>query len=132
MYASPFIRIPIARIFVFRYVNTANALIEKDGDAELKDLSQEEIISSYQGGPGLYNNVAQSWNHNFYWNSMKPGGGGEPKGALVDAINKDFGSLHNLRSEMETAALTAFGSGWAWLSYDNENQKLVVTKTTGR
>ena len=62
---------------------------------------------------------------------MKPGGGGEPKGALADAINKDFGSLDNLRSEMETAALTAFGSGWAWLSYDKKNQKLVVTKTTG-
>ena len=61
------------------------------------------------------------------------GGGGEPsaKGVLGEMIRRDFGSFDNFRKELETAALTAFGSGWAWLGYDNEKEKLVVTKTTG-
>ena len=62
---------------------------------------------------------------------MKPGGGGEPSGALAKAINKDFGSFNKFREELMNAALTAFGSGWAWLGYDMKKQKLVVTKTTG-
>ena len=64
---------------------------------------------------------------------MKPGGGGVvPAGSpLATAIDKDFGSFDKFRQQMETAALTAFGSGWAWLGYDTDNQKLVITKTTG-
>ena len=86
----------------------------------------------HQDNAGLFNNVAQSWNHDFYWRCMKPDGGGEPRGLLADAIKKDFSSLDKMVDEMETAALTAFGSGWAWLSYDKKRQKLVVTKTSGR
>jgi len=63
---------------------------------------------------------------------MKPNGGGEPTGMLSDAIKKDFGSYDAMRKEMESAALTAFGSGWAWLGYDKEKQKMVVTKTIGK
>eukprot|EP00581_Thalassiosira_minuscula_P008104 CAMPEP_0183704856 /NCGR_PEP_ID=MMETSP0737-20130205/2107_1 /TAXON_ID=385413 /ORGANISM="Thalassiosira miniscula, Strain CCMP1093" /LENGTH=238 /DNA_ID=CAMNT_0025931875 /DNA_START=61 /DNA_END=777 /DNA_ORIENTATION=+ len=114
-----------------KYVNTANQLILRSEDATLKTLSQEEIIKKHKDNPGLYNNVAQSWNHSFYWHCMKPGGGGEPLGMLADAITKDFGSYEYMRNEMETAALTAFGSGWAWLGYDTKKGKLVVTKTTG-
>ena len=63
---------------------------------------------------------------------MKPDGGSIPhEGMLADAINKDFGSYDKFVAEMETAALTTFGSGWAWLGYDGKKQKLVVTKTTG-
>lgn len=113
-----------------KYVNTANAIIEKD--ASLQDLSPEQIIGTHQDNPSLFNNVAQSWNHNFYWHCMKPDGGGIPhEGMLADAINKDFGSYDKFVAEMETAALTTFGSGWAWLGYDGKKQKLVVTKTTG-
>eukprot|EP00584_Thalassiosira_punctigera_P002050 CAMPEP_0172528302 /NCGR_PEP_ID=MMETSP1067-20121228/2739_1 /TAXON_ID=265564 ORGANISM="Thalassiosira punctigera, Strain Tpunct2005C2" /NCGR_SAMPLE_ID=MMETSP1067 /ASSEMBLY_ACC=CAM_ASM_000444 /LENGTH=227 /DNA_ID=CAMNT_0013312189 /DNA_START=125 /DNA_END=808 /DNA_ORIENTATION=+ len=113
-----------------KYVNTANQLIES-GDAALKDLSQEQIMTFYQDNIGLFNNVAQSWNHNFYWHCMKPGGGGEPQGKLADKITHDFGSFGNFMDEMESAALTAFGSGWAWLGYYQDEQKLVVVKTTG-
>ncbi|KAL7542768.1 hypothetical protein ACHAXR_012857 [Thalassiosira sp. AJA248-18] len=113
-----------------KYVNTSNQLIES-GDATLKGLSQEDIMILHQDNAGLFNNVAQSWNHNFYWHCMKPDGGGEPRGLLADAIKKDFSSLDKMVDEMETAALTAFGSGWAWLSYDKKRQKLVVTKTSG-
>jgi len=113
-----------------KYVNTSNQLIES-GDATLKGLSQEDIMILHQDNAGLFNNVAQSWNHDFYWRCMKPDGGGEPRGLLADAIKKDFSSLDKMVDEMETAALTAFGSGWAWLSYDKKRQKLVVTKTSG-
>ena len=116
-----------------RYVNTANTLIESNTDAkQLKDLTPEQIITSYQDNVGLFNNVAQSYNHAFYWKCMKPNGGGVPGGMLADAIKKDFGSYDTMRKEMESAALTAFASGWAWLCYDKEKQKLVVTKTIGK
>jgi Fe-Mn family superoxide dismutase len=62
---------------------------------------------------------------------MKPGGGGNPHGLLADKIEKDFGSYDKLMGEMEKAAMTTFGSGWAWLGFDKKHQKLVVTKTTG-
>ena len=120
-------------ISLSRYVNTANTLIESNTDAkQLKDLTPEQIITSYQDNVGLFNNVAQSYNHAFYWKCMKPNGGGVPGGMLADAIKKDFGSYDTVRKEMENAALTAFGSGWAWLGYDKEKQKLVVTKTIGK
>jgi Fe-Mn family superoxide dismutase len=108
------------------------------GGALLKNLSQEQIIVAVSSGAelhsdnvGLFNNVAQSWNHNFYWHSMKPGGGGEPHGMLAEKIKEDFGSYDKLMGEMEKAAMTTFGSGWAWLGYDTRNGKLIVTKTTG-
>lgn len=62
---------------------------------------------------------------------MKPGGGGEPHGVLAEAIKADFGSYENCLGELKKAALTAFGSGWAWLGYDEKKAKLVVLKTTG-
>jgi Fe-Mn family superoxide dismutase len=120
-----------------RYVATAKMLIESGG-ALLKNLSQEQIIVAVSSGAelhsdnvGLFNNVAQSWNHNFYWHSMKPGGGGEPHGMLAEKIKEDFGSYDKLMGEMEKVAMTAFGSGWAWLGYHKMNGKLIVTKTTG-
>lgn len=126
-------RLHVHSISLSRYVNTANTLIESNTDAkQLKDLTPEQIITSYQDNVGLFNNVAQSYNHAFYWKCMKPNGGGVPGGMLADAIKKDFGSYDTMRKEMESAALTAFGSGWAWLGYDKEKQKLVVTKTIGK
>lgn len=120
-----------------RYVATAKMLIESGG-ALLKNLSQEQIIVAISSGAELhsdnvvlFNNVAQSWNHNFYWHSMKPGGGGEPHGMLADKIKEDFGSYDKLMGEMEKVAMTTFGSGWAWLGYHKMNGKLIVTKTTG-
>jgi Fe-Mn family superoxide dismutase len=120
-----------------RYVATAKMLSESGGDL-LKNLSQEQIIVAVSSGSelhsdnvGLFNNVAQSWNHNFYWHSMKPGGGGEPHGMLAEKIKEDFGSYDKLMGEMEKAAMTTFGSGWAWLGFHKMKGKLIVTKTTG-
>ncbi|MFO8055321.1 MAG: superoxide dismutase, partial [Bacteroidales bacterium] len=76
---------------------------------------------------GIFNNGAQVWNHTFYWNCMKPNGGGEPKGALAEAIRKEFGSFDAFKQAFSKAAATLFGSGWAWLSKD-QNGKLHITQ----
>ena len=104
------------------YVTNLNKLLEGKPDAS---KSLEEIILSSDGG--VFNNAAQIWNHTFYWNSMKPNGGGAPTGELATAIDRDFGSLDKLKEEFTAAATTQFGSGWAWLVLDKG--KLMVTKT---
>lgn len=104
------------------YVTNLNNLIA--GKPE-ESKSLEEIIMSAEGP--LFNNAAQVWNHTFYWNCLKPGGGGEPKGKLAEAIARDFGSFAKFKEEFTNAAVTQFGSGWAWLVVDNG--KLKVTKT---
>src|SRR5436190_13534689 len=85
----------------------------------------EQIILAADGP--LFNNSAQVWNHTFYWNSLKPGGGGKPSGKLGDAITRDFGSVDTLLQQLGEAAKTQFGSGWAWLV--EEGGKLKVVKT---
>lgn len=80
---------------------------------EFEGKSLEEIILKSKGG--IFNNAAQVWNHTFYWNCMSPKGGGEPKGAISDAINKSFGSFETFKTEFTNASLTLFGSGWTWL-----------------
>jgi Fe-Mn family superoxide dismutase len=104
------------------YVTNLNKLIEGTPHAS---KSLEEIVKSSDGG--VFNNAAQVWNHTFYWNSMKPGGGGKPSGALLEQINASFGSYEKLREELTAAAATQFGSGWAWLVKDGS--KLAVKKT---
>ena len=61
------------------------------------------------------------WNHTFYWNGMKQGGGGQPQGKLLEAINKSFGSFENFKAQFTDAAVNHFGSGWAWLVRDENN-----------
>lgn len=75
----------------------------------------------------MFNNAAQVWNHTFYWNSLKPQGGGKPTGKLLEAVNRDFGSVDNCLQQLGEAAKTQFASGWAWLV--EEGGKLKVTKT---
>ncbi len=104
------------------YVTNLNKLIEGTGFAS---KSLEEIVKGSEGG--MFNNAAQVWNHTFYWNSIKPGGGGAPSGALADAINKSFGSFDKFKEAFSAAAATQFGSGWAWLV--KEGDKLAVVKT---
>jgi Fe-Mn family superoxide dismutase len=77
----------------------------------------------------LFNNAAQSFNHAFYWESIKPGGGGVPTGPILELLQKDFGSYENFRKEFVAKALTAFGSGWAWLVWTPAGLK--VTNTIG-
>ena len=104
------------------YVTNLNKLVEGT-DNENKDL--EEIIRFADGG--LFNNAAQVWNHTFYWNCMKPGGGGEPSGALADALNRDFGSIDDFRREFKNAAVAQFGSGWAWLVQKGDKLEIMTT-----
>lgn len=109
------------------YVTNLNKLIE---GTDLANESLENIIRNTAGQAdkaGIFNNSAQVWNHSFYWNSMKPGGGGEPKGAIADRINQDFGSYAGFIDQFKAAGATQFGSGWAWLVLDGGSLK--VTKT---
>ena len=104
------------------YVVNLNKLLEGKPEA---DKSLEEVISSSEGP--VFNNAAQVWNHTFYWSCMKPGGGGEPTGELLSAMERDFGSFAKFKEQFVAAATTQFGSGWAWLVL--EGGKLSVTKT---
>ena len=92
------------------YVNNLNKLIV---GTEFENATLEEIVMRAAGG--IFNNGAQVWNHTFYWNCMKPQGGGEPGGKLHDAIVKNFGSFAEFKEKFSNAAATLFGSGWAWL-----------------
>lgn len=105
------------------YVNKLNALT--DGKPEA-NKSLEELIKSSEGG--LFNQAAQVWNHTFFWNSMKPNGGGAPTGDLAAAIDRDFGSLDAFKEAFTKTAAGQFGSGWAWLV--SEGGKLSLTSTT--
>ncbi|HBK55835.1 MAG TPA: superoxide dismutase [Fe] [Xanthomonadales bacterium] len=92
------------------YVTNLNKLIE---GTEFADLDLEAIVRKSQGG--MFNNAAQVWNHTFYWNCLKPGGGGEPKGKLAEALDKAFGSFERFKEQFTQTAIGTFGSGWAWL-----------------
>ncbi|QIK80225.1 superoxide dismutase [Fe] [Lysobacter sp. HDW10] len=92
------------------YVDNLNKLI--DG-TKFADMSLEDIVKQSDGG--VFNNAAQIWNHTFYWNCMKPQGGGEPTGKLADAINAAFGDFEKFKAQFTDTAVKTFGSGWAWL-----------------
>mmetsp|Transcript_32068 Transcript_32068/g.66370 ORF Transcript_32068/g.66370 Transcript_32068/m.66370 type:complete len:239 (+) Transcript_32068:26-742(+) len=111
-----------------KYVNVANQMIEGT-EMENDDCETIFMKAHKDGNVGLFNNAAQAWNHAFYWESMKSGGGGKPTGDIATQIEKDFGSYDKFKEEFSTAGNTAFGSGWAWLSWDGK--KLVVDKTIG-
>ncbi|APR34713.1 superoxide dismutase [Paraburkholderia sp. SOS3] len=92
------------------YVTNLNNLIK---GTEYENLTLEEIVKKSSGG--VFNNSAQVWNHTFFWNSLKPQGGGQPSGALAEAINKKWGSFDKFKEEFTKTAVGTFGSGWAWL-----------------
>ena len=92
------------------YVTNLNNLIP---GTEFENMALEEIIKKASGG--IYNNAAQIWNHTFFWNCMKPSGGGAPGGALADAINAKWGSLDEFKKAFQASAVGNFGSGWTWL-----------------
>jgi Fe-Mn family superoxide dismutase len=109
------------------YVTNYNNLVK---DTPMDSMSLEDVIKATANDAskvGIFNNAAQAWNHTFYWNCMKPGGGGSPSGALADKINADFGSFDEFKTVFKQAGATQFGSGWAWLVMDNGTLK--VTKT---
>jgi len=106
------------------YVANLNKLI---AGTEFAESSLEDIVKKASGG--LFNNAAQVWNHSFYWNCLSPKGGGEPSGALADAIAKSFGSFASFKEKLTNAAITQFGSGWAWL-VRNGDGSLAIEQTS--
>ncbi|MCC7048507.1 MAG: superoxide dismutase [Alphaproteobacteria bacterium] len=110
------------------YVTNLNNLLKDAPD--LAALTLEALAKTTAGDPnrvGIFNNGAQVWNHTFYWNSMKPGGGGQPGGKLKDRIDADLGGYDKFKSAFHAAALGQFGSGWAWLIEDGG--KLAIART---
>ena len=114
------------------YVTNLNNLVP---GTEFAGLALEDIIRKASGG--IFNNAAQVWNHTFFWSSMKPGGGGEPKGALATAINAKWGSFAAFKEAFAKSAVGNFGSGWTWLvkktdgSVDIVNTSNAGTPLTG-
>jgi superoxide dismutase, Fe-Mn family len=92
------------------YVTNLNNLIK---GTEFESASLEDIVKKSSGG--VFNNAAQVWNHSFFWNCMKPGGGGKPAGALASAIDKKWGSFDGFKEAFAKSAVGNFGSGWTWL-----------------
>ena len=109
------------------YVDNLNKLI---AGTEYAHLSLEKIITSTAGlveKTMIFNNAAQIWNHTFYWKSMTPNGGGEPPAALKKMIELSFESVDACKKELATAAVSQFGSGWAWLVLQEGKLKVVKT-----
>jgi Fe-Mn family superoxide dismutase len=105
------------------YMTKLKGLIEGKPEAS-KTL--EEVVKSSSGG--VFNNAAQVWNHTFFWESLKPGGGGAPKGGeLADLITRDFGGWDKFREAFKTEGMGRFGSGWVWLVLDGGKGKIVTT-----
>jgi superoxide dismutase, Fe-Mn family len=109
------------------YVDNLNKLI---AGTDLESKSLDEIIAAVSGDAakaGVFNNAAQIWNHTFFWNSMKPGGGGAPSGAVATAIDAAFGSYDKFVTDFKAAAVGRFGSGWGWLVASNGGLKITST-----
>ncbi len=104
------------------YVTNLNNLIP---NTEFENMTLEEIIMKSSGG--VFNNAAQVWNHTFYWHCLAPHAGGEPSGALADAIIKRFGSFATFKDEFTKCAVTTFGSGWAWLAKNSEGELELIS-----
>jgi Fe-Mn family superoxide dismutase len=109
------------------YVTNLNNLVQGT-ENELKSLEDLIKLSSAKADMvGIFNNAAQVWNHTFFWNCMKPNGGGAPTSVLETKINASFGSYEKFAADFKQAALAQFGSGWAWLVQDGNDLK--ITKT---
>jgi Fe-Mn family superoxide dismutase len=106
------------------YVNNLNVLIK---GTVFEDASLEDIVRYSDGA--IFNNAAQVWNHEFYFNTFSPKGGGEPSGALADAIRKQFGSFESFKKEFSAASVGLFGAGWAWLAKDKSGKLMILKES---
>ncbi|MFB3820206.1 MAG: superoxide dismutase [Candidatus Methylomirabilales bacterium] len=109
------------------YVDNLNKLI---AGTPLESKPLEEIVQTVAGDAaraGVFNNAAQVWNHTFFWNSMRPGGGGRPAGDLLRRLEAAFGTYEKFAEQFKTAAVGRFGSGWAWLVAEGEAVKIITT-----
>lgn len=109
------------------YIDNTNAIVKKDGlwGKSLVDLIRD--ASGKSDAATLFNNAAQAWNHDFYWKSLTPKGGGEPQGQLGEALKAEFGGIEAFKQKFIAAASSRFGSGWAWLISDGRKLKIVTT-----
>jgi len=113
-----------------KYVDTLNTLI---GDGPLSAMSLEEIVRATAGAPDkakIFNNAGQALNHIVYWSSLTPDGGGTPAGALLEQIETDLGGFAAFTEAFKSAAVDQFGSGWAWLAWKPEEQRLAIETTS--
>ncbi len=106
------------------YVDKLNGLIP---GTEFENASLEDIVKKSEGG--IFNNGAQVWNHTFYWESLGPDCGGEPSGKLAELINESFGSFDEFKEKFSNAAVTLFGSGWAWLVLNNDGKLEIIQES---
>jgi len=109
------------------YVSGLNELVK---NTPLASKSLEAIIkqtATDETKAGIFHNAAQAWNHDFFWNSMKPAGGGVPTGEAAQRISRDFGSIDKFKELFQQSAVAQFGSGWAWLVVDKSELKIVKT-----
>jgi len=109
------------------YVEALSKLIV---GTELADLRLDQIVTATAGRPdrvSIFNNAAQAWNHGFYWNCLRPKGGGDPPLVLKEKMQAAFGSVEACKKELVNSAVTQFGSGWAWLVLEESNLKVMKT-----
>ena len=106
------------------YTNNLNNAI---AGTEMEGKSIEEICKSLDLSNAVRNNGGGFFNHNLFWASMSPNGGGNPRGKIADAINDNYGSYDNFKVEFSKAAATRFGSGWAWLCVENGRLNICST-----
>jgi Fe-Mn family superoxide dismutase len=109
------------------YVETLNKLI---AGTEFADMPLENIVKATAGKSehtAIFNNAGQVWNHNFYWRSLKPAGGGEPPAVLKRLMESSFGAVDDCKKELSKAAVATFGSGWTWLVQESGKLKIVQT-----
>jgi Fe-Mn family superoxide dismutase len=109
------------------YVDNLNNLVK---GTDYEDATLEKVINETAGKAdkaGLFNNAAQIWNHTFYWNSLKAGGGGKPSGKVAELIESSFGGYDNFKKELSATTVSQFGSGWGWLVQDGSALKIVKT-----
>ncbi len=106
------------------YVSKLNAAIE---GTDMAGKSLEDLVKNHSDNGAVRNNGGGHWNHSLFWEVMSPNGGGEPSGALADAINKAFGSFDKFKEEFSNAAATRFGSGWAWLCKNSDGTVAVCS-----
>ncbi len=114
------------------YVDNLNKLI---AGTDYDNMTLDEIIRSTAGKSDLapiFNNAAQAWNHAFFWQSMRPDGGGNPKDELKRRLENDFGSVDKFKEEFKAAAVSQFGSGWAWLAEKDGRLEVVKTSNADR
>lgn len=111
------------------YVENGNKILQ--GLAHQGDTLEAVVVNAAKlDSPGLFNNAAQHWNHSFFWNCLKPNGGGDKlPGALAAKIDSDLGGYEAFKAAFIEACVSQFGSGWGWLVLDNASGRLEITKT---